>query len=419
MSARVPAPFLIDDIGGDPGVQESARRHRERLYHTRTVPLLRLTGMLMLAAVVALHNAFVLRSFSLGPYLALVSLLAGYCAVSWLLLARFYDGERRVSLADVFLVADLGVFVVALYASGGDRSWLLPILTARVADQAYTSFRRARFFAHATVAAYSLLLAYLFYVERRPLDVQAEIAKIGMLYAVNMYVAFTARTAERLRQRSAQAVGLARSLIAELRTSKERLEEERTRAEEASAFKSAFLANMSHEVRTPLNGILGMAGLALDGKLSPELRDQLQTIQASARALLRIVNDVLDFSRIEAGRLDFEDAPFDLRDWLADVLRATEPLARAKGLEFSCSVQPEVPDPVLGDAGRLRQVLVNLIGNAVKFTEDGRVAVEVVLDHADEQGLEPALRRTGHRHRGSCRRSARRSSRRSPRRTAP
>jgi two-component system sensor histidine kinase/response regulator len=387
VTARVPIPLRVDDIAGDPAKLESARRRRERLYHTQTVPLLRLTGMLMLAAVVALHNAFVLRSFSLGPYLGLVALLAGYCGVSWVLLARFYDGTRRVTLADVFLVADLGVFVVALYASGGDRSWLLPILTARVADQAYTSFRRARFFAHATVAAYSLLLTYLFYVEHRPLDVQAEIAKIGMLYAVNMYVAFIARTAERLRQRSAEAVGLARSLIAELRTSKERLEEERTRAEEASAFKSAFLANMSHEVRTPLNGILGMAGLALDGDLSPELRDQLRTIQASARALLRIVNDVLDFSRIEAGRLDFEDAPFDLREWLADVVRATEPLARAKGLEFECSVEPAVPDALRGDAGRLRQVLVNLIGNAFKFTAAGRVAVEVSLHHADEQGL--------------------------------
>jgi two-component system, sensor histidine kinase and response regulator len=387
----------LEEIAGDPAEQERERRRGDRQYHAHTVPRHRLTGMLMLAAVVALHNVFILRAFSLRGYLALLSLLVAYCAISWAILARFYEGDRPVTLGDVFLVADIGVFAVAIYASGGERSWLLPVLTARVADQAYTSFRRARFFAHATVAAYSLLLTYLFYVEHRLLDVQAEIAKIGMLYAVNMYVAFTARTAERLRGRSAEAVDLARSLIAELRTSKQRLEEERTRAEEASAFKSAFLANMSHEVRTPLNGILGMAGLALDGELSSEVRDQLETIQASARALLRIVNDVLDFSRIEAGRLDFEDAPFDLRDWLADVIRSTEPLARAKGLEFACSVEPSLPDALLGDAGRLRQVLVNLIGNAVKFTAAGSVAVEVTPDHADEHGLTVrfAVRDTG------------------------
>jgi signal transduction histidine kinase/CheY-like chemotaxis protein/HPt (histidine-containing phosphotransfer) domain-containing protein len=380
-----PDALRLHAIAGDPADLERERRRRDRHYHARTVPLLRLTGMVMLAAVVALHNAFVLRSFSTGPYLGLLALIAVHCAASWLLLARFYDAEPR--LADAFLVADVGVLVAALYASGGDRSWLLPILTARVADQSYTSFRRARFFAHATVAAYSLLLTYLFYVEHRILDVKAEVAKIGMLYAVNMYVAFTARTAERLRKRWAEAVSLARGLIRELRASHDTLEAERARAEEASAFKSAFLANMSHEIRTPLNGILGMTDLALQGAHDAELRDQLETVSSSARALLRIVNDVLDFSRIEAGRLDFEAVSFDVRGWLADVTGAIEPLARAQGLAFECVVDPAVPRSLLGDAGRLRQVLSNLAGNAVKFTPAGRVAVAVDVESGDEQSL--------------------------------
>ena len=183
MSAGASDELRLDEIAGDPDEMARKRRRRDRHYQARTVPFLRLTGMFMLALVVAFHNALVLRSFPIGPYLGLLALMGVYCAVSWLLLARFYEAEPR--LADGFLVADLAVYVAALYVSGGDRSWLLPILTARVADQAYKSFRRARFFAHATVAAYSLLLAYLFYVEHRVLDVKTELAKIGVLYTVS------------------------------------------------------------------------------------------------------------------------------------------------------------------------------------------------------------------------------------------
>jgi two-component system, sensor histidine kinase and response regulator len=387
MSLGTLSSLRIAGLPVDAADNERERVLRDRHYHTHTVPVLRMTGMAMLAAVVALHNALILRSFAARPYLLLVALLAAYCAISWLLLRRFYVGDRPVTLGDVFLIADVGVFVVALYASGGQRSWLLPILTARVADQAYSSFRRARFFAHATIAGYALLLAWLVYGEHRAIDFRAELAKIGLLYAVNMYVAFTARTAERLRQRSTEAVGIARALIQELRANRDKLEEERARAEEASAFKSAFLANMSHEIRTPLNGILGMTELALGGARDPELRDQLETVRDSARALLRIVNDVLDFSRVEAGRLDFEEAPFALRDWVGEVMRSTEPMALAKGLELTCAVDPEVPDGLVGDAGRLRQVLVNLLGNAIKFTPAGHVAVSIEVEGWDEQGL--------------------------------
>jgi signal transduction histidine kinase/DNA-binding response OmpR family regulator/HPt (histidine-containing phosphotransfer) domain-containing protein len=377
----------FDEIQLDPLDRERAHVRRDRQYHVQTVPVLRLVGMLMLAVVVAVHNALVLRAFSSRACATLLALLAAYCAGSWIALRLFYRGDRRPPLSDVFLVADIGVLVAAIYVSGGDRSWLLPVLTVRVADQAYTSFRRVRFFAHATVAAYGLLLVYLVHVEHRHVDARIEVAKIAVLYAVNMYVATTARTAERLRQRSAEAVGIARSLIQELRANEETLQEARARAEEASAFKSAFLANMSHEIRTPLNGILGLTELALDGRLEPDLRDQLETVHDSARGLLRIVNDVLDFSRIEAGRLDFEDAPFDLRDWLAEVLRTTDALTRAGGLELACSVEPAVPDALVGDAGRLRQVLLNLLGNAVKFTPAGRVSVAVSLEGEDERGL--------------------------------
>ena len=151
-------------------------------------------------------------------------------------------------------------------------------------------------------------------------------------------------------------------------------------AEEANQAKSEFLANMSHEIRTPLNGIIGMTELALDTPLTGEQREYLSMVKSSADSLLSILNDILDFSKIEMRKLELERIPFSVRDHLAELVKPLALRAEQKGIELVCHVLPDVPHVASGDPGRLRQVIVNLIGNAIKFTERGQILVQVQIE---------------------------------------
>jgi signal transduction histidine kinase len=354
----------------DPAHAAARRADRELRLNLVEIPRLRLLGFSLLAFGVVMHERFVLPAVGTGGALLAAAFLIGYAVVSWALLRALGRRLPVGQLGLAFLVLDLAAWDVAIYATGGERSWLFFVLCARVADQSHTSVRRALVFAHLVPAAYALLLVWLVGVEGRTVTASGEAVKLLFLYATSLYMALTATITEQRRRRTASATRVARDVIRQLEAQSVELQGARRRAEAASEAKSRFLATLSHELRTPLNAIIGFSQVLVSrthGDLTARQALFVHHVLTSGRRLLTMVDDMLSLVQAETGRLPLERSRFDVAEAVQDLVAAVEPLARDKSLEIRLDVGPERIE-IDADRAKFRQIVLNLLANAVKFT---------------------------------------------------
>ena len=375
------------DAPGDSRETEAASKlERRRQRSVVEIPRLRAIGNAFLVLAIGAHNALLLDAFDVRMLGAFAALVLAYTVATKLLLVRYWRPDARVDLGTLLLATDVIVFTLALYVSGGERSWLLPVLCVRVADQIATSRRRAFAFASWAALLHTALVLFMAFVELRGFSLVAELAKVVFIYVMNGYLALTAGPHERQRAEAVRAKAMAHDLIDQLGERTRQLETERARAEAASRAKGTFLANISHEIRTPMNAVMGMTELLLEEPLLEPQRKMAETILSAGRSLLAIVNDVLDMSKIEAGELKLHAADMDLARVIETVLSPMRVLAEGKDL----SLKPDLDLPRLGVRGdelRLRQVLFNLTGNAIKFTQRGQVTIRVTQTGASTDAI--------------------------------
>lgn len=368
--------------GLDPQRLERERAARARRLHTVQIPAARLIGFLMLCGLLLLHRPLDggVASSNVG---GLIALNLAYAALAWWALRQWWLRLGRLDLSLLLLHLDLLVWLPTLqHLELNGASYAMLLLLARVADQVGFGARRAFYFSHVVVTVFIGWELAMVLSGAVPAVSRERWLMAGTLHLVGLYISLTGLVTEGLRRRVRIAVRTGRALVdrltqqaAALEQQAAELERARRQAEQASVAKSQFLATISHELRTPMSGILGTTELMLDSGLPEDQRRLAGTAHGSARALLGIIDDILDISRIEAGQLRLESTGFDPRQLASEVIELMTPAARARGLNLAAELPLDLPKRVIGDPLRLRQVLVNLVANALKFTERGGVTL--------------------------------------------
>ncbi len=378
----------------DPEAIERDRAVRLKRFHTVRSPPLRVVGKAMFLAAAWAHQAVFLPDPALAWALQMVTVATAiYVLVSWFFLVKLYDRIRWVNLGDIFLTTDGFVALGIIYATGGEHSLLFFFMMLRAADQSAIGRRRTLFFGGLSVVFYLSLMVGLELVPGRDVAWGVAWFKTGVIAGINLYLVAVASTADRYHRATAKAVRLARSLIGDLEKKSSQLREEKQKAQAASVAKSQFLANMSHEIRTPMNAIIGVNRLQMKTELSAEAADYARTIEISAESLLQLIDDILDLSKVEADKLEIEEVTFSLTSLLDHITELIAPRTEAKGTQFILDRSTQVPQWVRGDPGRIQQVLLNLVSNAVKFTDVGGVTLVVGL--GDEGKISFQVQDTG------------------------
>jgi PAS domain S-box-containing protein len=376
-------PVWIPDVTLDTNFPRAASAQRAGLHAAFGMPIMQGSTVL---GVMEFFNRDILQ-----PTSSLLAMMTTVCSQIALYVQRKWAGEEldrffRLSL-DLFCVATFDGYFVRV-----NPAWqtVLGLSEAELRTSPFMDFVHPDDRAATTEAMSALLTGGQvigFENRYRAKDgsykwlqwTSAPFAEQGLVYAVARDVSDRKAAEARMTQ-----------LVRELEVARER-------AEQATNAKGEFLANMSHEIRTPMNAIIGMTDLALQTGVTGQQREYLETTRDSAESLLTIINDILDVSKIEARRLTLEHSPFHFRDTVEDGVRLLAPRAAQKGLELACRIAPDVPDALVGDAGRLRQIILNLVGNAIKFTESGEVVVNITVDSQtdDDVRLRFMVRDTG------------------------